>query len=122
MKKLALLLLTLSLAACAPSSPQTLGEAQDFKDSMTVKRFFVPPSPEAALPGEKPADPLRQKQLAEAQSSCQAQGIRPDAGSTYWHCVNAYLWLHYRWVAALNPDGSLHVIIHRAGYRPGYFF
>lgn len=116
MKKFALLLLAPPLAACD-------GGSVYHADMMT--RFVVPSSPDAPLPGQERAAPLRQQQLAQAQTDCETRGIEPsigDAGSAYWHCVNAYLWPHYGWVAALNPDGSLHVIVHRAGYRPGYFF
>lgn len=125
MKKLAFLVLISALAACAPTSPDLSAQAKNFQDGMTTTRVFVPSSPEASLPGEKQVSPLRQKQFVEAQNVCEAKGIRPSigaAGSIYWHCVNAYLWPRYRWQAALNPDGSLHVIVHRAGYRPGYFF
>lgn len=97
---LTFLLFALPLAACAMS----------------------PEAYEASLPAGKSASPLRQKQIAEAQTNCEGHDIEPFMGSTYWHCVNAYLWPRYRWQAALNPDGSLHVIVHRAGYQPGYFF
>lgn len=116
MKALALLLLTLPLAACD-------GGSVYHPDEMT--RFYVPSSPDAPLPGQKQASAYRQKQFAEAEKDCAARGIGPSigsAGSAFWYCVNAYLWPRYQWLAAQNPDGSLHVILHRAQWQPGYFF
>jgi hypothetical protein len=127
MKKLALLLLALPLAACAATSPKLLVPTKNVQGGTIDTPFFVPASPDAPLPGQKQASELRQKQFAEAQNSCEAQGVGPSigsAGSVFWHCVNAYLWPRYKWHAALNPDGSLHVIgpFHPLGYQPGYFF
>jgi hypothetical protein len=116
MRRIASLLLALSLAACDDGSVYR-------SDLMTS--FYFPSSPDARLPGQRQASDYRQKQYAEAQSSCEAQGIGPSigaAGSKFWYCVNAYLWPRYKWMAAQNPDGSLHVILHRAEWQPGYFF
>jgi hypothetical protein len=115
-KKLALLLLALPLAACNDGS---------IYHANLMTTFYVPSSPDAPLPGQKQASPYRQKQFSEAQNNCEAQGIGPSigpAGSKFWYCVNAYLWPRYKWMAAQNPDGSLHVILHRAEWQPGYFF
>ena len=85
MKKLALSLLVLPLAACATEPSQ-----------------------------------YREKQFAEAKVDC-ANNYDVGASSPYYlQCVNAQL-SHHGWRAALNPDGSLHVIVNPGPYTPGYF-
>ena len=63
---------------------------------------------------------LREKQFMVAKDDC-AANYNVGASSPYYRrCVNAFL-SRYRWQAGQNPDGSLHVIIPRGPYTPGYF-
>jgi hypothetical protein len=57
-------------------------------------------------------DHLRVTQAIEAKTFCTDRNQGPST-QNYGKCINAYLYSHYRWQVATNPDGSLAVYYYR---------
>jgi hypothetical protein len=103
MKKIALLLLALPLAACATAAPTPQKNAQ---------AAYVPPNSLIARPysqGPIPAQTLQY--IAEAETHCRAGNLGPS-DPKYGPCVNDYLQDHYGLAIFVDSAGALRVAIH----------
>lgn len=97
MEKLALLLLALSLAACAISAPSTQQAAYVPINSLIARPYSQGPISAPTL-----------KRIAEAQAYCRADTLGPS-DKHYGPCVNDYLQDRYGLAVFVDSAGTLRV-------------
>ena len=107
MKKLALLLLALPLAACATPTPQQ--NSEQVPPNSLIGRDYVQI--------HRPLSKVAMGWIAKATSHCLALDVSPS-DPHYGQCVNDYLRYHYGVAFLRNSDGSLRVAVYDPWISP----
>jgi hypothetical protein len=103
MKRLALLMLALPLAACGTAAPTPQKSAQ--ADYVPINSLIARPYSQGSIPA------LTLQYIAKAEAHCRADNFDPS-DPKYGPCVNDYLQDYYGLAVFVDTTGALRVAVH----------